>query len=72
VTEPIIHRIILATNMSYYNKLIFVKFNLVPRKYSSETNFSNNLSVRDRFAYFSCDLGCEFFDVTSIWGELFN
>jgi len=32
-----------------------------PRKYSSEKNFSNNLSARDGFAYFSYNLGCEFY-----------
>jgi hypothetical protein len=31
----------------------------VPRKYSSETNYSNNLSARDRFACIFWDLGFE-------------
>ena len=33
---------------------------VVPRKYSSENNFRNDLSVQDSFAKFSRDLGCEF------------
>jgi hypothetical protein len=28
---------------------------IVPRKYSSHTNYNNNLSARDRFAYFFLD-----------------
>ena len=34
----------------------------VPRKYSSETNFSNNLSVVNHFAYFFLDFGLNFLD----------
>ncbi len=32
-----------------------IKVIVVPRKYSSHTNVNNNLSARDRFAYFFLD-----------------
>ncbi len=34
---------------------------VVPRKYSFQTNFNNNLSARNRFACFFLDFGNEFY-----------
>ncbi len=45
--------------------------NAVPRKYSSEKSFSNNLSAWGRFAYYFFELyGVNSIDVTSGGGDI--